>query len=117
MIFNRGVVDARITTRISGSRAAALIAHGLGRLRLGQLRLDLLVTLWTLSRPRSSSLASGFIALSYLMPWARVAWHGHVAKVADQYAERFASTPPPLLTARVSRGEPRRCRTTLRVRP
>lgn len=126
LLLNHDVVAAYCANEISAHHVAALIAQGIGRLRHGHTRLDLLWTVWTIpwdfirglayaigrrlawiplvqfawrtrfvvgsiavvfeaqaERWPSPIVISGFIALSYLMPYCRGAWERHVADAAD----------------------------------
>lgn len=137
VILHREVVDAFRVARLGDAEVAALIAHGVGRLRCGQPRLDLLVTLWTLPWALARGVVAGVgrrlawvplgpfawrtrfvvgsiaviletqagrwpapiviavvIALSYLMPCWRHAWHRHLCQVADRHAAELGLAQP-----------------------
>lgn len=101
VILHRGVVDALIAGRISGAEAAALIAHGVGRLRLGQPRLDLVVTLWTLPWDFLRGLVAGVGNHLAWVPLGRLAWQtrfvvGTIAVVLETQAGRW---PSPIVIA------------------
>lgn len=137
VILHREVVDAFRAGLLSDAEVTALIAHGVVRLRLGQPRLDLLVTLWTLPWELLRGVVAGvgsrlawvplgafawqsrfvvgtiavvfetqagrwpspiviavFIALSYLMPHCRHAWHRHLCQAADRHAAELGLAEP-----------------------
>ncbi len=137
MILHREVVDAFRTGRLSDAEVATLLAHGVARLRCGQPRLDLLVTLWALPWELLRGVVAGvgrrlawvplgafawrtrfvvgtiaviletqegrwpspivlavFIALSYLLPRWRHAWHRHLCQVADRQAAGLGLAEP-----------------------
>ncbi len=101
VILHRGVVDALIAGRISGAEAAALIAHGVGRLRLGQPRLDLLATLWTLPWDFLRGLFAGIGQRLSWVPLGRFAWQtrfvvGTIAVVLETQGGRW---PSPIVIA------------------
>lgn len=74
VILHRGVVDAHRAGRITDAEVAALLAHGVGRLRCGQPRLDLLVALWTLPWDFLRSLARGIGRRLTWIPLVQFAW-------------------------------------------
>lgn len=137
VILHREVVDAFRAGHLCDAEVAALLAHGVGRLRHGQPRLDLLVTLGTLPREFLRGVVAGvgrrlawvplgafawrtrfvvggiaviletragrwpspiviavFIALSYLMPRCRHAWHRHLCQAADRHAAGLGLAEP-----------------------
>ena len=101
VILHRGILDALIAGRISDAEAAALIAHGVGRLRLGQPRLDLLVTLWTLPWDFLRGLLAGIAHHLAWMPLGRLAWQtrfvvGTIAVFLEAQAGRW---PSPIVIA------------------
>ncbi|SMO41370.1 hypothetical protein [Propioniciclava tarda] len=101
VILHRGIVDALIAGRISDAEAAALIAHGVGRLRLGQPRLDLLATLWTLPWDFLRGLFAGIGQRLSWVPLGRFAWQtrfvvGTIAVVLETQAGRW---PSPIVIA------------------
>lgn len=101
VILHRGVVDALIAGRISGAEAAALISHGVGRLRLGQPRLDLLATLWTLPWDFLRGLFAGIGQRLSWVPLGRFAWQtrfvvGTIAVVLETQGGRW---PSPIVIA------------------
>lgn len=137
VILHREVVDALRAGHLTDVEVAALLAHGVGRLRQGQPRVDLLVTLWTLpweflrgvgagigrrlawiplvpfawqtrfvvgtiavvletqaGRWPSPIVIAVFIALSYLLPRSRHAWHRHLCQTADRCAAELGLAAP-----------------------
>lgn len=74
VILHRGFVDAHRAGRITDAEVAVLIARGVGRLRLGQPRLDLLVTLWTLPWDFLRSFARGIGRRLAWIPLVQFAW-------------------------------------------
>lgn len=96
VILHPEVVDAHRAGRITEAEVAALLAHGVGRLRLGQPRLDLLVVLWTLPWDFLRGLV---LAVGYHLAWVplgRLAWQtrfvvGALAVVLEAHAGRWPS--------------------------
>lgn len=101
VILNREVVDAHRAGRITDAEVAALLAHGVGRLRLGQPRLDLLVNLWTLPWDFIRGLVVGLGRQLSWVPFGRLAWQtrfvvGSIAVVIEAQAGRW---PSPIVIA------------------
>ena len=74
VILHREVLDAHRASRITDAEITALIARGVGCLRLGRPRLDLLVTLWTLPWDFLRSLARGIGRRLTWIPLVQFAW-------------------------------------------
>ena len=101
VILHPGVLDAHRAGRITDAEVAALIAHGVGRLRLGQPRFDLLVTLWTLPWDFIRGLFAGIAHHLAWVPLGRFAWQtrfvvGTIAVVLEAEAGRW---PSPIVIA------------------
>lgn len=101
VILHREVVDAFRAGNLSDAEVAALIAHGVGRLRHGQPRLDLLVTLWTLPWDFIRGFFGGVGRQLSWVPLGRLAWEtrfvvGTIAVVLESQAGRW---PSPIIIA------------------
>lgn len=101
VILHPGVLDAHRAGRITDAEVTALIAHGVGRLRLGQPRVDLLVTLWTLPWDFIRGLVVGLGRQLAWVPLGRFAWQtrfvvGAIAVVLEAQAGRW---PSPIVIA------------------
>ena len=138
LLLSREVVDAYCANEITAHAVAALITEGIGRLRHGHTRFDLLWTFWTLpwdfirgfthaigrrlariplvqfawrtrfivgtiavvleaqaGRWPSPIVIAAFIALSYLMPRWRQAWHRHLSVATDRLDLLTRTAGPP----------------------
>ena len=96
VILHPGVLDAHRAGRITDAEVAVLIARGVGRLRLGQPRLDLLVTLWTLPWDFLRGLAQGIGRRLTWIPLVQFAWRtrfvvGIIAVVIETQEGRIMS--------------------------
>lgn len=100
IILHREVLDAHSAGRITDAEVSALIAHGIGRLRLGQPRLDLLVILWTLPWDFLRGIIAGVGRQLSWVPLVHFAWRtrffvGTIAVVLEAQAGRW---PSPIVT-------------------
>lgn len=89
-------VDAFLTRRMTDSDMAALIVHGIGRLRWGRTRFDLAGTLWTVPSDLICGLVVGTGRLLAWVPLGRFAWQtrvivGAIAVVLETQAGRWSS--------------------------
>ncbi len=96
VILHREVLDAHRAGRITDREVAALIAHGVGRLRLGQPRLDLLVILWTLPWDFLRGIIAGVGRQLSWVPLVHFAWRtrlfvGTIAVVLETQEGRIMS--------------------------
>jgi hypothetical protein len=101
VILHPGVLDAHRAGRITDAEVTALIAHGVGLLRLGQPCVDLLVTLWTLPWDFIRGLVVGLGRQLAWVPLGRFAWQtrfvvGAIAVVLEAQAGRW---PSPIVIA------------------
>jgi len=90
------VVDAYLAGRMTDRDVAALIVHGIGRLRWGRTRFDLAGLLWTVPWDLIRGLAVGTGRLLAWVPLARFAWQtrvivGAIAVVLETQAGRWPS--------------------------
>lgn len=96
VILHREVVDAHRAGQITDADVAAHFSRGVGRLVVGQPRLDLLVTLWTVPWDFIRGLAHGVGRHLAWVPLARLAWQtrfvvGTIAVVLETQAARWPS--------------------------
>lgn len=96
VILHREVVDAFGAGQLGDAELAALLAHGVGRLRLGQPRLDLLVTLWTLPWELLRGVVAGVGRRLAWVPLGAFAWRtrfvvGGIAVILEAQAGRWPS--------------------------
>lgn len=101
VILHTSVLDALRLGRITDVQVAALIAHGVGRLRLGRPRLDLLVALWTIPWDCLRGLVAGVGRHLAWVPLGRLAWEtrlvtASIAVVLEAQAGRW---PSPIVIA------------------
>lgn len=101
VILHREVMDAHRSGSITDAEVAALIAHGVGRLQLGQPRLDLLVILWTLPWDFLRGIIAGVGRQLSWVPLVHFAWStrlfvGTIAVVLEAQAGRW---PSPIVIA------------------
>ena len=101
VLLHRSVLDHRRTGRITDAHVAALIAHGVGRLRRGQPRLDLVVTLWTIPWNFLRWVASGLGRQLAWLPLGRFAWQSRwvVATIAVILEAQAGRWPSPIVIA------------------
>lgn len=101
VILHREVVDALRAGHLTDTEVAALLAHGVGRLRHGQPRFDLLVTLWTLPWELLRGAVAGAGRCLAWIPLVPFAWQtrfvvGTIAIVLETQAGRW---PSPIVIA------------------
>lgn len=101
VILHREVVDAFRVGRLSDAEVAALLAHGVGRLRCGQPHLDLLVTLGTLPWELVRGVVAGVGRRLAWVPLGDFAWRtrfvvGSIAVILEAQAGRW---PSPIVIA------------------
>jgi len=90
------VVDAYLAGRMTDGDMAALILHGIGRLRCGRTRLDLAGLLWTVPWDLVCRIVVGTARLLAWIPLGRFAWHtraivGAISVVLETQAGRWQS--------------------------
>lgn len=96
ILLRRDVVAASCTNEISAHQVAALIAQGLGRLRHGHPRYDLLWTVWTIPWDLVRGLAHAIGRRLAWIPLVQFAWRtrfvvGTIAVVLEAQAGRWPS--------------------------
>lgn len=94
VLLRRDVVAAYCTNQITAHQVAALIAQGIGRLRHGHARFDLLGTFWTLPWNLVRGLAYAVGRRLAWIPLVRLAWRvriivGVIAVVLETQAGRW----------------------------
>lgn len=101
VLLRRDVVDAYCANRVTAREVAGLIAHGIGRLRHGHTRFDLLWTVWTIPW---HLIRGGAHAIGRRLAWIpliQFAWRirlvvGTIAVVLEAQAGRW---PSPVIIA------------------
>lgn len=101
VLLRRDVVDAYCANRVTAREVAGLIAHGIGRLRHGHTRFDLLWTVWTIPW---DLIRGGAHAIGRRLAWiplVQFAWRirlvvGTIAVVLEAQAGRW---PSPIIIA------------------
>lgn len=101
VLLRRDVVDAYCTNQITAREVADLIAHGIGRLRHGHVRFDLLWTVWTIPWDLIRGLAHAIGRRLAWIPLVQFAWRtrlvvGSIAVVLEAQAGRW---PSPIVIA------------------
>lgn len=101
LLLNRDVVAAYCANEISAHQVAALIAQGIGRLRHGHTRFDLLWTVWTIPWDFIRGLAYASGRRLAWIPLVQFAWRtrfvvGSIAVVLEAQAGRW---PSPIVIA------------------
>ena len=101
LLLSREVVDAYCANEITAHAVAALITEGIGRLRHGHTRFDLLWTLWTLPWDFIRGIAHAIGRRLAWIPLVQLAWRtravvGTIAVVLEAQAGRW---PSPIVIA------------------
>jgi len=101
VLLRRDVVDAYCTNEINAHQLAALIVYGLGRLRHGHARFDLLWTFWTIPWDFIRGLTHTVGRHLAWIPLVQFAWHvriivGTIAVILETQAGRW---PSPVIIA------------------
>ncbi len=101
VLLRRDVVDAYCANDITAHQVAALITQGIGRLRHGHTRFDLLWTVWTIPWDFIRGLAHGIGRRLAWIPLVQFAWRtrivvGTIAVVLEAQAGRW---PSPIIIA------------------
>lgn len=101
LLLRRDIVDACVANDISAHQVAALIAQGIGRLRHGHTRFDLLWAVWTIPWDIIRGHAQAIGRRLAWIPLVQFAWRtrlfvGTVAVVLETQAGRW---PSPILIA------------------
>ena len=96
LLLRHDIVDAYCANEINAHQVAALIAQGIGRLRHGHTRLDLLWTVWTIPWDLIRGLAHGIGRRLAWIPLVQFAWRtriivGTIAVVLEAQAGRWPS--------------------------
>jgi hypothetical protein len=96
ILLTHGIVDAHRVGRITDGEAAALITHGIGRLRQGHTRFDLMIMFWTAPWDSIAGLVAGIGRQLSWIPLAKFAWQvrfgaGTAAVVLEAQAGRIQS--------------------------
>jgi hypothetical protein len=96
ILVAQDVVDASLAGRMTDRDVAALIVHGIGRLRWGRTRFDLAGLLWTVPWDLIRGLVVGTGRLLAWVPLGRFAWQtrvivGAIAVVLETQAGRWPS--------------------------
>ena len=96
VLLRRDVVDAYCANDITAHQVAALITQGIGRLRHGHTRYDLLWTVWTIPWDFIRGLAHGIGRRLAWIPLVQFAWRtrivvGTIAVVLEAQAGRWPS--------------------------
>ena len=99
--MRRDIVDAYVANDINAHQMAALIAQGIGRLRSGHTRFDLLWAVWTIPWDIMRGLARAIGSRLAWIPSVQFAWRtrlvvGAIAVVLEAQAGRW---PSPILIA------------------
>ena len=97
ILLAQEVVDAYLPGRMTDREVAALIVHGIGRLRWGRTRFDLAGLLWTVPWDLIRGLVVGTGRLLAWVPLGRFAWQtriivGAIAVVLETQAGRWPSS-------------------------
>lgn len=101
LLLSREVVDAYCANQINAHAVAALISEGIGRLRHGHTRFDLLWTFWTLPWDFIRGIAHALGRRLAWIPMVQFAWRtravvGTIAVVLETQAGRW---PSPIIIA------------------
>lgn len=101
LLLSREVVDAYCANEVSARGVAALITEGIGRLRHGHTRFDLLWTFWTLPWEFIRGIAHAIGRHFAWIPLVQLAWRtraivGTIAVVLEAQAGRW---PSPIIIA------------------
>lgn len=101
VIVSRQVIDAHRDGRLTDRQLAALLAQGVGRLRHGHSRFDLVWTFWTMPWDLIRGFAVGVGSLFGWVPLIQFAWKvrfivGSMAVVLEAQAGRW---PSPIIIA------------------
>lgn len=101
LLMRRDIVDAYVANGINAHQMAALIAQGIGRLRSGHTRFDLLWAVWTIPWDIIRGLARAIGRRLAWIPLGPFAWRirfvvGTIAVVLETQAGRW---PSPILIA------------------
>ncbi|QIK72253.1 hypothetical protein G7070_08175 [Propioniciclava coleopterorum] len=96
ILLRKDVVAAYCTNQITAHTVAALIAQGIGRLRHGHTRFDLLWTFWTIPWDFVRGLAHAIGRRLAWIPLVQLAWHtrilvGTIAVILEAQAGRWPS--------------------------
>ncbi|MBB1502063.1 hypothetical protein H5397_11615 [Propioniciclava sp. MC1683] len=96
LLMRRDIVDAYVANGINAHQMAALIAQGIGRLRSGHTRFDLLWTIWTIPWDIIRGLARAIGHRLVWIPLVQFAWRmrflvGLIALVLEAQAGRWVS--------------------------
>ena len=96
VLLRRDVVAAYCTNQITAHTVADLIAQGIGRLRHGHTRFDLLWTFWTIPWDFVRGLAHAIGRRLAWIPLVQLAWHtrivvGTIAVILEAQAGRWPS--------------------------
>lgn len=96
VLLRRDVVAAYCTNQMAAHQVAALIAQGIGRLRHGYTRFDLLWTFWTIPWDLVRGLAHAIGRRLAWIPLVQLAWHtrivvGTIAVILEAQAGRWPS--------------------------
>ena len=99
VIIARRVIDASSAGGVRQDELAALIARGVGRLRHGKPRLDLLVALWTTPWDVLHGVVAGVGRCLSWVPLGRLAWRARfvVATIAVVLEARAGRWPSPII--------------------
>lgn len=74
VVVSQGLVEAIATGRVRADEVAALLAHAIGRIRLGQTRYDIALEFWMLPWRMLQSIGHGVGRLVGWLPLAAFAW-------------------------------------------
>jgi len=101
VLLRHDVVNAYCASEVTAREVAGLIAHGIGRLRHGHTRFDLLWTVWTLPWDFIRGLAHAIGRRLAWIPLVQFAWRtrfvvGTIAVVLEAQAGRW---PSPIIIA------------------
>ena len=96
ILLAQEVVDSYLAGRVTDGDVAALIVHGIGRLRWGRTRFDLACLLWTVPWDLIRGLVVGTGRLLAWVPLGRFAWQtrvivGAIAVVLETQGGRWPS--------------------------
>lgn len=74
VVVSQGMVEAIVTGRVRPDEVAALLAHAIGRIRLGQTRYDVALEFWLLPWRMLQSFGRGVGRIAGSFPLAAFAW-------------------------------------------
>lgn len=101
VVLHQDVLDAHHTGHLTDNEIAGLIGHGVGLIRVGQPRLDLLIALWTLPWEFLRGLSSRIGHYCAWVPLVQFAWQtrlivGTIAIILEAQARHW---PTPIVIA------------------